>query len=163
VVNRKLDRAVMSRLLWTLVFRLGGEYLSQVSWATTPSPALVGNPKTETGIGASDITEHSARTAKSDIHQCKTNVRFGSEADMARSNCDVRFTPKSGHVQCNSVCPLWAKSGHPSPHSIKSSASESIDAGIVRPSALAVVRLMTSSNLVGCWTGRLAGFSPLST
>jgi hypothetical protein len=28
---------------------------------------------------------------------------------------------------------------------------------------MAVVRLMTSSNLVGCWTGRLAGLSPLST
>jgi hypothetical protein len=25
------------------------------------------------------------------------NVRFGSKADMARSNGDVRFTPKSGH------------------------------------------------------------------
>jgi hypothetical protein len=24
----------------------------------------------------------------------------------------VRFTPKSGHVRCNEVCPLWAKSGH---------------------------------------------------
>ena len=24
----------------------------------------------------------------------------------------VRFTPESGHVQCNSVCPLCANSGH---------------------------------------------------
>src|SRR5215471_5131786 len=24
----------------------------------------------------------------------------------------VRFTPESGPVRCNSVCPLWAKSGH---------------------------------------------------
>ena len=23
-----------------------------------------------------------------------------------------RFTPKSGHVQCNSVCPLWVKRRH---------------------------------------------------
>src|SRR5262245_56853177 len=23
----------------------------------------------------------------------------------------VRFTPESGHVQCNSRCPLWANSG----------------------------------------------------
>ena len=30
-----------------------------------------------------------------------------------------------------------------------------------RPSALAVFRLITSSNLVGCMTGRSAGFSPL--
>ena len=30
--------------------------------------------------------------------------------------CDnryVRFTPKSGHVQCTSACPLCANSGHP--------------------------------------------------
>jgi hypothetical protein len=25
---------------------------------------------------------------------------------------DVRFTPESGHVQCNSGCPLSANSGH---------------------------------------------------
>jgi len=33
-------------------------------------------------------------------------------------------------------------------------------AGMVMPSALAVFRLMTSSNLVGCSTGRSAGFVP---
>src|SRR6516165_4533860 len=48
------------------------------------------------------------------------------------------------------------------PHSITSSARASTDGGIVRPSALAVVRLMTSSNLVGACTGSSAGFSPLS-
>ena len=25
---------------------------------------------------------------------------------------DIRFTPKSGHVQCTSGCLLWANSGH---------------------------------------------------
>ena len=33
--------------------------------------------------------------------------------------------------------------------------------GTVRPSALAVLRLITNSNLVDCMTGRSAGFSPL--
>src|SRR5262245_23366658 len=28
------------------------------------------------------------------------------------ANGHVRFTPKSGHVQCSSSCLLWAKSGH---------------------------------------------------
>ena len=46
-------------------------------------------------------------------------------------------------------------------HSITSSARARIDCGTVRPSALAVLRLMTSSNLVGCWTGRSAGLAPL--
>src|SRR5262245_43943703 len=47
-------------------------------------------------------------------------------------------------------------------HSITSSALACNVSGTVRPSAFAVLRLMISSNLVGCITGRLAGFSPLS-
>ena len=46
-------------------------------------------------------------------------------------------------------------------YSITSSARASTDGGTVRPSALAVLRLMTSSYLVGACTGRSAGFSPL--
>ena len=45
-------------------------------------------------------------------------------------------------------------------HWMISSARTSTDGGIVRPSALAVFRLMTSSNLIGCWTGRSAGLAP---
>src|SRR5262245_110465 len=44
-------------------------------------------------------------------------------------------------------------------HSITSSASASTVGGMSRPSALAVFRLIASSNLVGCTTGRSAGFS----
>src|SRR5258705_4330389 len=43
-------------------------------------------------------------------------------------------------------------------HSITSSARASSDGGTVSPSALAVIRLMTRSNLVGCSTGRPEGF-----
>src|SRR5262249_3876294 len=46
-------------------------------------------------------------------------------------------------------------------YSITSSASASSLSGILRPSALAVLRLMTSSYLVGACTGRSPGFSPL--
>ena len=46
-------------------------------------------------------------------------------------------------------------------HSITSSARSKNVSGIARPSALTVVRLMTSSNLVGCSTGRSAGLVPL--
>src|SRR5262249_32830615 len=46
-------------------------------------------------------------------------------------------------------------------HSITSSARASTFDGTVIPSALAVVRLITSSNLVGCSTGNSAGFAPL--
>src|SRR5262245_36971388 len=45
-------------------------------------------------------------------------------------------------------------------HSITSSARASSVAGMVKPSAFAVLRLTTSSYLVGPCTGRSAGFSP---
>jgi hypothetical protein len=49
----------------------------------------------------------------------------------------------------------------PVTHSIISSARARMDCGAVRPSALAMLRLMTSSNFVGCSIGRSAGLAPL--
>ena len=48
----------------------------------------------------------------------------------------------------------------PPPHSITASARPRIDWGTVRPSAFAVLGLMTSFNVVGCCTGRSAGLAP---
>src|SRR5262245_42648310 len=45
-------------------------------------------------------------------------------------------------------------------HSITSSARSRNESGTVKPIALAVVRLMTSSNLDGCSTGISPGFVP---
>src|SRR5262249_19434913 len=53
--------------------------------------------------------------------------------------------------------------GHPPHHSITSSARSKNESGIVRPSALAVVRLTTKSNLVGRSTGMSPGFAPRRT
>src|SRR6266540_949972 len=63
-----------------------------------------------------------------------------------------RPTGRRAAQQCDERAP---------PHSITSSASASIDGGTFRPSALAVLRLMVSSNLVGCSTGSSAGLAPL--
>jgi hypothetical protein len=46
-------------------------------------------------------------------------------------------------------------------YSITSSARAKIDCGTVRPSVLAVFRLMISSKVDGCCTGRSAGLVPL--
>src|SRR5262245_44831432 len=54
-----------------------------------------------------------------------------------------------------------ARAVHGVGHSITSSARASSDGGIVRPSAFAVLRLMTRSNFVGCSTGKSAGLAPL--
>src|SRR5262245_57323531 len=58
-----------------------------------------------------------------------------------------------GEVSSRSL-PLWSL------YSITSSARASSVAGTVRPRTFEVVRLTTSSNLVGCSTGRSAGFAP---
>src|SRR5262245_23519840 len=47
------------------------------------------------------------------------------------------------------------------PHSITSSAATSSLSGTVRPKAFAVLRLIASSNVVGCRTGNSGGFAPL--
>src|SRR6516225_2709640 len=48
-------------------------------------------------------------------------------------------------------------------HSITSSAMASSPGGKLRPNALAVLRLITKSNLIDCMTGKSTGFSPLRT
>jgi hypothetical protein len=37
---------------------------------------------------------------------------LGQKPDICSAKRHVRFTPESGHVRCNSGCPLWANSGH---------------------------------------------------
>ena len=51
--------------------------------------------------------------------------------------------------------------GGPATHSITSSAISRNSRETVRPSCLAVFRLRTSSNVVGCCTGNSAGLAPL--
>jgi hypothetical protein len=48
----------------------------------------------------------------SDGGQRVVEARANSNANRLLPKCDVRFTPKSGHVRCNLRCLLWAKSGH---------------------------------------------------
>jgi len=67
--------------------------------------------------------------------------------------CRIRATNRIHAVQANNA--------HGSGYSITSSARRRKDSGTFSPIALAVVRLMTSSNLVGRKNGRSAGFSPL--
>src|SRR5215467_4535138 len=65
-----------------------------------------------------------------------------------------------GGVPGRSPTPASFRSWSSVGYSMIWSARPSTDCGIVRLSALAVLRLMTSSNLVGCCTGNSAGFAP---
>jgi hypothetical protein len=78
------------------------------------------------------------------------DVRFGSHSGL---KSDIAACPKSATTR------LKHRSKEPR-YSVTSSARASSVGGTVRPSALAVLRLMTSSNFVGCSIGRSAGFIP---
>src|SRR6516225_2085948 len=74
-----------------------------------------------------------------------------AKADIAESDRHVRFVPKADILHCGRD---WL-------YSITSSAIESKPDGTSMPSARAVWRLMTNSNLVDCSTGRSAALAPL--
>ena len=82
-------------------------------------------------------------------------------ASLCPCAAHVRSTPISRHQQFGPVGPVRAKLGSDRGYSITSSARTRKDSGIVMPSAFAVLRLITSSNLVGFCTGRSPGLSPL--
>ena len=89
----------------------------------------------------------------------------GSKADIGVSPRNVCFTPKSGHWNSAAKCPLCAKSGHMQrskfgAYSITSSAATCRVCGTVRPSALAVLRLMTRSYVAGVINGKSTGCVP---
>ena len=65
------------------------------------------------------------------------------------------FVPIGDLSRCSNV------GGQTYGYSMTSSASNWIELGTSMPSALAVCRLMTNSNLVDCTTGRSAGLTPL--
>src|SRR4029079_12301814 len=62
--------------------------------------------------------------------------------------------PAKEDIVCDALHVRFVPLGHIVPYSITSSAVNSSFGGTVRPSALTVLRLMISSNLVGCWIGR---------
>ena len=72
-------------------------------------------------------------------------------ADIRVRGSDVCFVPKADILRCSKE----------RRYSITSSARASNEGGTFRPSALAVTRLITNSNLFICTTGRSPGFSPL--
>ena len=79
-------------------------------------------------------------------------------AEIQHSEC--RWTSALVRGADIAPCPKSAKSGSGGTHSITSSARARSAWGTSRPSALAVFKLMTNSNLVGACTGRSPGLAP---
>src|SRR5216683_8137165 len=83
------------------------------------------------------------------------------QADIPLAPRDVRFQGASGHFAGSVACLQLTQSGHDGRrYSMTSSARASTVVERVRPNILAALRLITSSNLVGCSTGRSLGRAP---
>ena len=96
------------------------------------------------------------------------NVRFGSKADIAAPPTNVCFTPKSRTSELSLEIRFVPtadilRCGKERRYSITSSARCLSWRGTSMPIAFAVLRLITSSNLTGAWTGSSLGFAPLRT
>jgi hypothetical protein len=77
----------------------------------------------------------------------------GPNSEVGLLERHVGYAPNSRHVRTTATCPGWATSGcersqRGSPYSITSLASASSLSGTVRPSAFAVLRLITNSTVV---------------
>ena len=137
-----------------------------VASETTPGTGRSGLPLTHWALKAKK-TAHSSISLDSSL---TARVTFGSE----RSNfCCAIVVPdatrSAKHVSAVFMNPSYPQLAHAAErhrrvlvvHSMTSSARASSDGGTSRLRALAVLRLMTNSNLVGTCTGSSAGFSPL--
>src|SRR5262252_5303033 len=132
---------------------------------TVPSDSIVWRPRRRprTEARARRRDDHSGRL---DITGPITEGRVLIKSRLVQRPGSIRFGPLCGLKSDISRGPRSAISGREQSqqnplYSITSSASESRLSEILMPSASAVLRLITVSNLVGCSTGRSAGFAPL--
>jgi hypothetical protein len=101
-------------------------------------------------LGAMLGVGRSGRDREDELDLADIGGETGTATHVASIGGAEALTPSGHHGSC-----------HKPPHSITSSARSSMLGGTVRPSALAVLRLITSSNFVGRSTGRSAGLLPL--
>src|SRR6516164_11850777 len=89
---------------------------------------------------------------------CQPIGRLAKVHEHCSGTIRARFLPSEAGLLLAAPASSWRTTCH----SITSSAIASSLSGIWTPSALAVLRLITSSNLVGCSTGKSDGSAPLS-
>src|SRR5262245_15941586 len=123
----------------------GGHRWRRLDRAQAPRDVLVANPAVLPAVLNQAHCQPIGRLAKVHEH-CSGTIR-------------ARFLPSEAGPLLAAPASSWRTMCH----SITSSARASKVGGMAIPTALAVLRLMISSNLVGCAIGRSPGFSPFST
>ena len=145
-----------------LISRLPSFSMSPQELRCVPQDSLLGPTPTQLGpFAGQSIDPHPGHLKEVSWRVClwvlsrigslrsSRRLQSGREADLASTAaCDPERT---------SAIFISRKRD---PYSITRSAIRSTCSGTVNPNALAVRRLITNSNLVGCSTGRSAGFAP---
>src|SRR5262249_10883700 len=108
-------------------------------------------------VAALDETHFAEALAKCVLAVGNGSPRSGAQISHDRHPLLLRARRNRPHRRAAKDNDEFASSHH----SMTSSASASRVGDTSMPSVRAVCRLRTSSNLVGCITGRSAGFSPL--
>jgi hypothetical protein len=132
-------------------------------WATRPPPCERSIVRGDGG-SVHDTAPPSRREARSRLGDKAANEpwcssRFFRSRTAPRARARISKGPAM--LRDGAGWQPQAASANTVGHSITSSARCWSWEGTSRPSALAVLRLTTSSNLVGAWTGSSPGFSPL--
>src|SRR5215470_8145393 len=107
---------------------------------------------------------HPAQRLKTPVESCDASLRLRIGFNGSNQHSDSPHPLALLRTRCDRPrrCRAPKKQYELAPfHSITSSATASSLSGTVSPSARAVLRLMTSSNLVGCSIGSSAGAVPL--
>ena len=126
IIAHRLTRVMQENKRAEAELRAVGAHLRETSSANRVASLLlaldqIDNPErstaidTEAGISSAEEVHSFDRyptESKIAISVISRNVRFGSKADICGAKWHVRFTPKSGQVQCKTSCPLCANSGH---------------------------------------------------
>jgi hypothetical protein len=106
--------------------------------------------------------DKASRTARADMNS-NSSANFARFATTVASGHATLATKRTLLLTWVGLPPAGSRQRYlaPSTHSITSSVRASSVGGTSRPSAFAVFKLTTSSNLTRNWTGRSLGFSPL--
>jgi hypothetical protein len=112
------------------------------------------------GLNPFQEFEVESQSLRTDSASAGVEVRVGLFSDLGPRQSEVRSSLSTGHPRPTTACPVGANKGSDRDYSITSSAVANISGGMVQPMAFAVLRLMISSNLVTCSTGRSAGLAP---
>jgi hypothetical protein len=143
------DLSIPSRYLDAAVRRMPAYPRRSTSFACSTCPAAHRSRRVtmRTSPGSSLCSRHSpSSSSQRGLGQFRRYL-----AIARRRDAEIAFAGGSFILHL----PLWSL------YSITSSARSRIDVGSVNPSVLAVLTFTNSSNLVGCTTGRSAGFAPL--